>query len=398
MLLSESKKSNGQIIVLIGIILTTISLRSAVTSLTDIYSYVEKDVINFNSSIMGILPLASFSLFGFIAPRIQKKLGYERTLCLGMIMVGVGIFLRCLTTNFAIFALFSILSFAGMAFGNVLLPPVFKKYFPNKIGIITSVYSVLVAVSAGLPSIISGDITDKVGWKVSLLIWGVVGFLAAVPWLLQIIFHKNMVAVEKNVHEISHIHTSKWKKSWMMSFLFGLGGMLPMYTLINWLPTYLGSNGFSSKSAGTILFVYNTLGIFHSFIVPMILPKLKKPYILIILAIMFQIIGYIGFLYNVKNAMVWAIISAPGLLTIPLTFQLFNMKSKTPNGAAHLSSFVQFIGYLIAIIGPLGFSFLHQMTQSYTVPFYFMILISLSILYFGREALSPGYIEDVTNK
>lgn len=387
-------KIDGKWIVLIGIIFTSLTLRSALTSLTDIYSYVEKDVHNFNASVMGVLPLFSFSFFGLLAPRIQKKIGYERALFVAMIMVSVGIFLRCFTSDFLFFSISSVIAFAGMAFGNVLLPPIFKKYFPDHIGIVTSFYSVLVAISAGLPSIISGDITSVYGWKVSLIIWAFVGIVAAIPWIAQIILNSKEVSVAKDVHLIDHIKTMKWKKSWMLAFLFGLGGMLPMYTVINWLPTYLTANGFTSETAGTILFLYNTLGIIHSFLVPIILPKLKKPYILIVLAVLFQIIGYVGFLYDVSGAWIWAVIAAPGLLTVPVTFQLFNMHSKTPNGAAHLSSFVQCIGYLLAVIGPLRFSLLHQVANNYIVPFWFLIMTSASVLYFGKEALEKGFIED----
>ena len=389
-----SEKVRSRSIVLVGIILTTLNLRAAVTSLSDIFGVVAKDVSGFSIPILGMLPLLSFAIFGLLAPQLSHRLGYEMALFISMMCIGVGLTARLFMNNFWGFAISTVVALAGMAFGNVLLPPLFKKYFPDHINGVTSLYSVLIAVSAGFPSIISSNTVGKYGWRFSLGIWAIVGFAAALPWLMQIIANNDFTRPTTEKVQTNSVPAYKSSITWMVALLFGVGGMLPMYTMINWLPTYLVSVGYTTAAAGTMLFLYNTLGIFHSFLVPLVLSKMKHPYSLVILAVVLQIGTYFGFWLIPQWSFAWSIIAAPSLLTIPASFQLFNMHSKIPNGTASISSMAQFIGYLFAAVGPLVFCWLKNATGNYSLSFIFVIVLSILTLFFGFGAMRPGFVED----
>lgn len=387
--------------ILMGIILSTLNLRAAVTSLSGIFSVVGHHIQGFNISIVGMLPLLSFAIFGLLTPKISQKIGYEFTLLISMTCVGIGLLTRIFMPTFGGFCISSIISLSGMAFGNVLMPTMIKKYFSNNTGAITSLYSVLLAISAGIPSIISSNTVYNLGWRFSLGIWSLVGFFAAIPWLIQILHLRNKGSNKTTLQIKNHDSDSPQltfslssKTTWSVALLFGIGGMLPMYTMINWLPSYLKSVGFATTTVGTILFLYNTLGIFHSFLVPLFLERMKHPYLLIILAILLQISTFLGFWFFPHLSLIWAIIAAPSLLTVPAAFQLFNTHSHTPAGTAAISSMSQFIGYLLAALGPLIFGWLKNITGTYNFSFSFLIVLSILTLFFGYQAMKPGYIED----
>jgi CP family cyanate transporter-like MFS transporter len=391
----------NKINVLIDIILSTLNLRAAVTSLSGIFSAVDQHIQGFNISVIGMLPLLSFAIFGLITPKISKKIGYECTLLISMMCVGLGLLSRVFMPTFIGFCISSIVSLSGMAFGNVLMPTMIKKYFGNHTGAITSLYSVLLAISAGIPSIISSNTVYSFGWQFSLGIWSLIGFLAAIPWLFQLFHLRNYdsTGTEARINKSNSISNRSIssinsKITWAVALLFGVGGMLPMYTVINWLPSYLKSVGFETTTIGTILFLYNTLGIFHSFLVPLFLDKMKHPYILVIFAVFLQISTFLGFWFIPRLSLLWAIIAAPGLLTVPAAFQLFNMHSRTPEGTASISSMAQFIGYLLAALGPLIFGWLKRISGVYSYSFLFLITLSILTLFFGYIAMKPGYIED----
>lgn len=295
------KQNTGKYLVLVGIILTSLNLRAAISSISDIFSLISSDIPHFSISVMGVLPLICFSVFGAIAPLAQRKLGFEKSLFVSMLCVGIGIVLRATCSNFYVFVINSIIALMGIGFANVLLPPLFKKYFPKNPGPINSLYSVLIAVSAGLPAIVSADIVGKVGWRIEVGIWGLIGFAAAIPWILQFLYRPELAKPEPSTESEKIKPVYKWKQAWALAILFGLGGMLPMYTIINWLPTYLESRGMSMKEASFALFLYNTLGIVHSFVVPLILGKMRRPFLLIILAFILQVVGYLGFMFDIEH-------------------------------------------------------------------------------------------------
>lgn len=384
----------GQALVLCGIVLTSLNLRAAVTSLSAIFSQVAADIPSFNISLMGILPLLCFAVFGILTPAVKSRLGFERALFWSMAMVGAGLLVRACSSSFFVFALSSVLALAGMGFGNVLLPPLFKKYFPGHTGPITAIYSIMIAFSAGVPSVLSAETVGIYGWRLAIGVWGLIGVVAAFPWLFQMLSRPELCRPVASNAAGRTIAVYKWKQAWGMAILFGVGGMLPMYTIITWLPTYLIERGMTLSQAGMALFLYNTLGIFHSFLVPIFIGRMKHPFSLIVLALVLQLIGYIGLLYSVDHAMLWCILTAPGLLTIPATFQLFNLRSRTPEGATQLSSFVQFIGYLFAAVGPVLFGQLKTFSGGWTLPFWSLVAAAVIMTIAGYVSMQRKFLED----
>ena len=58
--------------------------------------------------------------------------------------------------------------FAAVGVGNILLPPLVKKYFPDRIGLMTTIYSTTMAVASFTPPLVAVPVADAAGWRVSL--------------------------------------------------------------------------------------------------------------------------------------------------------------------------------------------------------------------------------------
>lgn len=385
-------------LVLVGIILVSLNLRAAVTSLSAIYGIIGHDINGFNANILGVLPMLSFAVFGSLTSSVSRRLGYEGALLLSMLMVCVGIALRTMTDSFPIFMACSVLALAGMGFANVLVQPTIKKYFPDHVGAMTSIYAVTIAVSAGVPSAIAVPLAEHDGWRTNVALWSVTALLAALPWLFQLLrtHHRGQKEVATQAIAepvIPHVAVWKWPIAWSMVVLFGVS-MMSMYAMINWLPTYLTEKGISPAQAGDMLFVYNILGIAHSTLVPMYLGRMKKPYLVVAAGGLLQIIGYMGFMFMPGASWVWAVVAAPGLMTVPATFQLINLRTRSVEGAASLSSFTQGIGYVFAAVGPFLFGLLHRETGGWQMSFWFLTAMAVLMLVAGGAAVKHQYLED----
>ena len=81
----------------------------------------------------------------------------------------------------------STLTFAAIGVGNVLLPPLVKRYFPDRIGLLTTIYVTAMSVSTFLPPLVAVPVADAAGWRVSLGVWAVVALTALVPWIALLV-------------------------------------------------------------------------------------------------------------------------------------------------------------------------------------------------------------------
>jgi CP family cyanate transporter-like MFS transporter len=111
----------------------------------------------------------------------------ERVLLASLLVLAVGILLRSAGVVAALFLGTAILG-AAIAVGNVLLPSLVKREFPERTGLMTSTYTTALAVSAAIAAGASFPIAYQVGigWRGSLALWALLALVAAVAWFPQI--------------------------------------------------------------------------------------------------------------------------------------------------------------------------------------------------------------------
>jgi CP family cyanate transporter-like MFS transporter len=382
----------GRILAFAGIILVALNLRAAITAPSPIYDQIRQSfpISTAAQGILGMLPPLAFALFGALAPSLVRKLGSELTLLFAMALVCGGQLARALVGDVWLFGMFSVVCMAGMGMGNVLLPPVIKRYFPDRIGLMTSLYTALVAVSASIPSLIDVPVTQADGWRISTGMWAGLGFVAAVPWVLLLEGNQKPARSEKP----QQYPARRWPIAWALVILFGVGA-LNTYAMISWLPKVLTATaGVDQATAGTMLSVYNIVGFPHGLLVPIILTRIKHPIYVIAFATLCLVVGYLGLAYYPASAWGWIIPAGLGLMLIPIGLTLINLRSRTEQGAEALSGFVQGVGYLIGAAGPLLFGELHNLTGGWTVGFWFLLGTGLIAFTSGAIAVRSKFIED----
>jgi CP family cyanate transporter-like MFS transporter len=375
-----------------GIILIVLNLRPAITSLSPIYDQIGQSfsLTAATLGLLGMLPPLAFAFFGSLTPRLLSRLPLEKTILLAMALVCIGQVARSFSNDIWLFGITSAVSLAGMGIGNVLIPPVIKRYFPDRIGVLMSVYAAFIAVSAALPSLVANPITQALGWRFSTGIWSGLALVAMVPWFLLI--NGNDVSTEKN--ELQKYPAWRWPTAWAITVIFGVG-VLNNYTMIAWLPRILTSTaGVNQATSGTMLSLYNLIGIPHGLLVPPILSRTRRPFVVIVVGVLCMISGYLGLIYLPAYAWVWIFPAGIGLMLVPIGLTLINLRSHTEDGATVLSGFTQGAGYLMAAAGPIAVGGLHSFTGNWTTAIWFLLITALIALGAGVVAAKPRFIED----
>jgi cyanate permease len=123
----------GRTAALLGILLIALNLRSAVAALSPIVDQISSDVA-LGPVVLGIIgaaPPVTFAVTGLLAPWLSRKLGLEGGLLLAAAAMVIGHVARSLAPNATMLIIATTVTLAGAGFGNVLLPPVVKRYFPD---------------------------------------------------------------------------------------------------------------------------------------------------------------------------------------------------------------------------------------------------------------------------
>ncbi|TYL52356.1 CynX/NimT family MFS transporter [Agromyces mariniharenae] len=389
----------GRSLALIGIVLVAFNLRTAVASLSPILTILERDVTLAPAvvGLLGMLPPLCYAIFGILTPLIAKRFDLEPTLVVALAALTVGLLGRGLAGDALWLVLASTLTFAAIGVGNVLLPPLVKRYFPDRVGLLTAVYVTALSVSTFVPPLVAVPVADASGWRVSLGEWAFVAVLSLVPWIaIMLRPHVDQAADLPEEAERGLLrYAVRSPLAWALAILFTIPG-INAYAMFAWIPPILHDiAGTTPAQAGALLSLFAAMGLPASIIVPIVAARWGHVKLLVGIAIVSFVAGYLGLLLAPATATwLWVALIGNGPLLFPLTLVLVNLRTRTHAGSVALSGFVQSVGYLIVAIGPLAVGLLHEAVGGWTWPLLFLLATIVPAAIAGVVAARPRYFED----
>lgn len=409
---------HGRALAVLGILLCAFSLRSAVASLSPVIDHIGADfaVPSAVLGLIGTLPPMCFAVFGLITPILESRLGIERLTVVALIVIAVGLVARGLIGESIGLVLATALIFAGVGMGNILMPPLVKKYFPDRIGLMMALYTTAMACSTFVPPLVAVPVADAVGWRVSLAMWAVFALAGVIPWVLMLAgrgrastgsatqpewvsepVEGSKAATQVTAPESTAgfsvtgpIATSPSSRRlfarlariplvWALSVTFGTSSIMA-YVAFAWLPVIaMDIAGVDAGTAGLLLSLFAFVGLPSSLLVPVLVVRFHATRPLFLFGAIAGLVGILGLLLVPIAGLLWlwtALFGMVGLL-FPLALVLISIRSRTPESAVLLSSFVQSVGYTLAAIFPILMGVLRDATGGWTVP---LVVIGAALL------------------
>lgn len=386
---NQERSERDLFILLIGIVLIGANLRAPLTSVGALIPFIRDD-LGVSNALVGTvttLPLLAFALVSPFVPKIANRFGMEKTIFVSMLILIAGIILRSITGVATLFSGTMLIGVA-IAFGNVLLPGLIKMSFPLKIGLITAFYAVSMNLFGAFASGLSVPISNigNLGWQGALGAWVLLAVIALIVWSLQL---KNQVDLPKFDTNQTTKKTNMWKSktAWQVTVFMGLQSLM-FYTVLTWLPEILQLNGYSSSGAGWMLSIMQFALIPMTFVVPILAGKLANQKNLSIIVGSLFILGVLGLIQGHAVVIVIAVmfLGIASGSAFSLSMMFFTLRTKDGYEASELSGMAQSIGYLLAATGPMLFGGLFDLTGSWSIPLFMLLIVASIILIVGTLA------------
>lgn len=372
-------------------LLVALNVRTAVSSLSPIIPFIRDDfeLSTLAVSFLGMLPPLGFALSGLIAPLITRRIGLEAALLTLLATIVVGSLIRAISGDWSLLSVGTMLALVGMGMGNVLLPVVVRKYFPDRIGSMTALYLVIVSIGAFTPPLIAVPIAEAAGWRVSLGQWALLALIASIPWLFALKQNKieETVVTQALTIPINVRHVKIWKSPTAMAMVvIWAVSSLNGYAIFAWLPQILmDESGSTPTEAGILLALYASMGIPAALSMPVLAVRYPNQAPLIYLSGLLFFIGYGGLIFLPGSwSWAWVLLAGLGPILFPLNLALFNIRTKSQETLLRISGFAQGFGYLAAAMGPLVIGVLHELTGTWTSSLWFLFLTAIPAMLAGR--------------
>ncbi|MGV9852249.1 CynX/NimT family MFS transporter [Streptomyces sp. NPDC003442] len=394
-----------------GLMLAALNLRPAVTSLGPLLEEVRDD-LGMSGTVAGVLtsvPAACFALFGLTAPRLARRWGAGAVVCAGLAAIATGLLLRPFAGGTVVFLAASALALAGIAVSNILMPVIVKRWFPDRVGAMTGLYSMGLSLGTAAAAAATVPMTDALGgsWRSGLGVWALLAAVALVPWLFLARAggsgpeaggtDTDVPAAAETAAAPADAPAMRITRSplaWAMAVFFGFQATAA-YISMGWMPQIFRDAGVSASTSGLLLAVMMAMGVPLAFVLPRIAARLRHQGVLVVILGVFGLTGYAGlWLAPAEGAWAWAVLLGIANCAFPLALTMIGMRTRTHAGVVRLSAFAQSVGYLLSIPGPLLVGVLYQHSGGWGQPIALMAGFMVPQIVAGVLAGRDRHLED----
>ncbi|HEX4818016.1 MAG TPA: MFS transporter [Nonomuraea sp.] len=378
------------VVLVAGFLMAALNLRPAIAGVSPLLDEIMDDVglTPAGGGAITTVMVVCLGVCAPVAPLLARRVGLDRTLLLGLLVIAAGVALRGLDGALVLY-LGSALAATAIAVMNVAMPGVVKQHFPARVNLLTGVYVSAVVAGAATASaaVIPLQQATGYGWRGISALLAVPALLAALLWLPQ------ALAGQPRPPNAPRPYATvlRSRVTWYVTAHMGLQS-LTFYVVLAWLPTIFLDHGLPAEQAGYLLSLTNLVQVAASLAVPVLAGRRESQVPYVVGAALLTVAGYLGLLLAPTTVpWLWMIVLGLGQgAAFALALLIIALRPADPATVTALSAVAQTAGYVIAAFGPLLFGYLREVSGGWSVPLMAVLGVLVAQLVAGWFAGRPA--------
>lgn len=338
---------------ILGILCIAMALRAPITGVPPLIGMI-REQLGLSSTAAGMLitlPLLAFAVVSLFSAALARRFGLERTLFGALLLICAGILVRPYGAAWGLYAGTAIIG-AGIAIGNVLLPSLVKRDFPQRVAGLTSAYVLTMSIAAGAASAVAIPLANLSadGWRFSTLCLLVVPLLGLLLWLPQLGGHTAPASTTGHAPHGGRLWHSPL--AWQVTLYLGINSFV-FYVGVSWLPAILRDAGYSAERAGSLHGLLQLMSAGPALFLAPVVRRMKDQRAAAFCSAAASFVAFAGLIAAPHWATLWIVLLGLGTgggIILGLAF--VGLRASHAQQAAALSGMAQCVGYLFAATGP----------------------------------------------
>ncbi|HEX4010090.1 MAG TPA: MFS transporter [Solirubrobacteraceae bacterium] len=373
-----------------GVVLVAVNLRPAAASIGPVLNRIQAQA-GLSSGWAGALttlPVLCFGLLAPLAPVLARRVGLHTTIAGAMCALLAGMVLR-LVPGVGFLFLGTAVAGAAIATGNVLVPVLVRRDFPERTGTAMALYTTSLIGFAALAAGVTVPLADALGggWRPGLGVWAIPVALAALAWAPALARRAPRAGGDRGAGPGAARALLGNRLAWEVTLFFALqsGGF---YATLAWLPSIFRSHGASESHAGLLLSLTMVVGLLTALTVPGLAARRSDQRGLIVASCVLTAAGFAGLLVAPMSApYLWVVLLGLGQnAAFPLALMLIVLRGGSVATTEGLSTLAQSVGYVLAAFAPLAVGALHGLTDSWAPALILLLALVVPQLLTGLGA------------
>jgi MFS transporter, CP family, cyanate transporter len=363
------RRPSASLLLAVGMVLLACNLRPAAAGVGPLLGRIQADtgLSGFAAGVLTTLPVLCFGALAPLAPALTRRLGERTTVPVALAVLLLGLIVR-LIPGVGFLYIGTALAGAAIAVGNVLLPVLVRGNFPERVGLLTGMYTTALVGFAALAAGVSVPVANAFGggWRPGLAIWAIPCVIALGVWAPQL--RRRQRAAGPARDQVAGARALlRDRVAWSVTLFFAVQSA-GFYATLAWLPSVFHSHGMSTTKSGLLLSLSLVVGLLPALTLPSLAARShdQRPFMVAVIA--FIAAGWLGVILAPTTVpYLWVVLLGLGQnAAFPLALTLIVLRGGSVTSTAGLSTLVQTVGYLVAATGPLVIGAVHDLTGSWT--------------------------------
>ena len=364
--------------VVVGLFLASLALRPQLLAIGPLLPLIRED-LDLPASLAGLLttiPVLCMGIFAPIGPRFAARLGPRTAFaaCLGVI-VACGL-LRAVAPAYPLILLATLGLGIGIGIAGAIPSMIVSQRIPERPALGTGAYAggivagSTIAAGVAVPLAVGGE------WRQSLLLLSAVSLLSLGAWLLLVRGEGKIPGLDPTARRLPWGNTT----AWLLVLLFGLQSVL-YYGIVAWLPNAFVERGWSTAAAGSLIAIFNGIGLVTTIGVPLVADRLgaRRPQLLASSAV--ATIALVGIIVLPALAYGWIAILGLALgVVFPLVLTLPLDVTDDPGQVGSVAALMLFGGYILSSLAPFVLGAGRDLTGDFEASLWLLVAIGVVLV------------------
>jgi CP family cyanate transporter-like MFS transporter len=371
----------------VALFVGAIALRPQILAIGPLLPLIRAD-LDLPAGVAGLLttiPVLCMGLFAPFGPRLAARVGPRAALsiCLGLIG-GAGL-LRAAAPDVG-FVLAATLGIGiGIGLSGAIPAIVVAQRLTHAPVHGTSAYAAGIVAGSTVAAAVAVPLAVDGEWRLSLAIISVSVLVSLGVWF----------ALLRHDPEARILHPQApklpWRSGtgWLLAALFGVQSIV-FYGIVSWLPNALVERGWTPATTGTLIAVFNGIGLITTFGVPVAARRLGSRRRQLIVAASGAVVGMTGVAIAPDLAFGWIVLLGLSLGAVfPLLLALPVDIADDPSHAGSVAALMLLGGYVLSSIGPVVLGIARDVTGNFAASLWLLAVIA-GVLVMLSALLSPA--------
>lgn len=386
MRMSPARDARVPVLTVVGLFLAALALRPQLLAIGPLLPLIRDD-LGLSATVAGLLttiPVLCMGLFAPIGPRLAAAVGPRVTfaVCLSII-IGFGL-ARAVAPDPLLVLLATLAIGVGTGVAGAVPSMIVSARLPSRPALGTGAYAggivagSTIAAALAIPLALDGD------WRRSLVIISVASLAALAAWFVCIPRDRGGAVARPPALRLP------WRSvtGWLLVLVFGLQSVL-YYGIVSWLPNVFVERGWSAADAGTLVAVFNGVGLFTTIGVPLVADRLGRRRAQLLASSVVALVGMIGVILLPQAAYLMVALLGLALgVVFPLSLTLPLDVADDPTLVGSVAALMLFGGYILSALGPVALGVARDLSGDFSASLWLLVVLNV-LLVVSVVSLSP---------